>query len=211
MPLSTFAIVSLVLFLSALARSSLGFGDALIAMPLLALVTDIYTATAVVALSATSTAIIILWGNWHLLRLQSAKRFFIAGTIGIACGLWILKNVPQGLLKTMLGIILIAYGLYNLLRPQLFTIESDNWEYCFGFIAGILGGACNAKGPPIVIFGMMRRWPPREFRIALQAYSFPLGVFVLLAHGYGGLWTVPVLELYIVALPVIVLCESTAS
>lgn len=197
--------MTIVLFLSALVRSSLGFGDAIIAMPVLVFITDIYTATAVVALSATSVAIAILWGNWRLVKLESVKRFFVAGTIGIVCGLWILNSLPKGLIESILGIVLIIYGLYNLLRPHLFTIKCVYWDYCFGFIAGVLGGACNAKGPPIIIYGTMRQWLPGDFRTALQGYSFPLGVLVLVAHGFGGLWTSSVLQLYIVALPAILL------
>lgn len=54
--------VLLILFLSTLVRSTFGFGDALVAMPLLALFIAIKTATPVVAIIAPTIAISLLIG-----------------------------------------------------------------------------------------------------------------------------------------------------
>ncbi len=75
----------------------------------------------------------------------------------------------------------------------------------FGIAAGILGGAYNTNGPPVVIYGLLRQWPPAAFRATLQGYFFPTGLFILAGHAAAGLWTRPVGEFFAFSLPVVLL------
>jgi uncharacterized membrane protein YfcA len=77
--------------------------------------------------------------------------------------------------------------------------------YTFGFISGVLGGAYNLNAAPVVIYGVMRRWPPGRFRATLQGYFLPAGVLICASHGFGGLWTQDVLGFYLAAIPVVIL------
>lgn len=198
-------LVLAILFISTLTRSTFGFGDALIAMPLLTLVTGIQTATPLVALISTTIALTIVGGNWHKIDLKAAWRLIIASLIGIPIGLLVLKTAPEGIVKGILGILLILFGLYNLTRPVLFSLHQPKWAYGFGFIAGILGGAYNTNGPPVVMYGTLRHWPPTHFRATLQGYFVPTGGLILIGHSLGGLWTPQVFQLYALALPIIFL------
>ncbi|HSF31714.1 MAG TPA: hypothetical protein VLK82_14725 [Candidatus Tectomicrobia bacterium] len=62
-----------VLFISTLARSTLGFGDALVAMPFLIIVLGPRTATPLVALVATLISAVILIRNWQIIAYRSPK------------------------------------------------------------------------------------------------------------------------------------------
>ena len=70
-------------------------------------------------------------------------------------------------------------------------------------MAGVLGGAYNTNGPPVVIYGALRRWPPERFRATLQGYFLPTGLLILTTHGLAGLWTPQILQLYGLSLPLI--------
>ena len=52
-----------------------------------------------------------------------------------------------------------------------------------GFCAGVLGGAYGMNGPPLVIYGAMRRWSAQHFRATLQGYFLPASII-----GMGGYW-----------------------
>jgi uncharacterized membrane protein YfcA len=82
-------------------------------------------------------------------------------------------------------------------------LRNQHWAYLFGFVAGILGGAYNTNGPPVVVYGTLRRWPPVHFRATLQGYFLPTGFLILAGHALGGLWTRQVWQMYIFALPLI--------
>jgi uncharacterized membrane protein YfcA len=203
-PLVVVAVLSVV-FLGAFARSALGFGDALIAMPLLALMVGMQTATPLVALASSTIAATILLGAWRRVELQVVWRLILSTLVGIPIGLFFLKVAPEGVVKAVLGVVLVAFGLYSLIRPNLPTLGSEKLSYVFGFVAGILGGAYNTNGPPVVVYGALRDWSPESFRATLQGYFFPTGLVVLMSHGLAGLWTPRVTRLYVCALPVIVI------
>lgn len=195
-----------ILFFSSLTRASLGFGDALVAMPLLALVIDMTTATPLVALFAPLIALLILLRHWQKADLRSALRLIVASWAGIPLGLYFLIHLPENYAKILLGGVILAYGLYNLFRPRLGIISARPLiAWLVGFIAGILGGAYNTNGPPVVIYGRLRGWGPENFRATLQGYFLPTGLFIALGHGATGLWTAEVLRLYLYNLPFVLL------
>lgn len=109
----------LIITVSTLVRSTFGFGDALIAMPLLTLVAGVTIATPLVGLVALTTAATIVIGNWRLIDLKAAWRLIVASLIGIPFGLYLLQTAPESLVKRILGLLLIGFSLYNLTRPQL--------------------------------------------------------------------------------------------
>jgi uncharacterized membrane protein YfcA len=198
-------VVVAILFVSAFARSALGFGDALIAMPLLAMVISLQTATPLVAFGASTIAFTILLSDWRSVDFRVAWRLIISTLIGIPIGLFFLKTAPESIVKAVLGVVLIAFGLYSLIRPRLPTLHNEKWAYVFGLVAGILGGAYNTNGPPAVVYATLRKWPPERFRTTLQCYFLPTGLTILIGHGLTGLWTPTVLRLYMISLPAILL------
>jgi uncharacterized membrane protein YfcA len=190
-----------ILFVSTFTRSSLGFGDALIAMPLLTQVVGSQTASPLVAFGASTIAITILLGGWQRVDMRAAWRLVVSSLVDIPIGLFFLKTAPESIVKVILGVVLIGFSLYNLIAPRLLAVQSDKLAYAFGLVAGILGGAYNANGPPVVIYGTLRRWSPDQFRASLQAYSLPTGLAILIGNALAGLWTATVLRLYAYALP----------
>ncbi len=201
---TTTLLVLIILFLSTFIRSALGFGDALIAMPLLAIVVGLQVATPLTAMGATTIAIIILIKAWKKVDIKAAWRLVITTWIGIPIGIFFLKAAPELLVKSLLGIIITGFGLYNLIVPNLPRLLNENWAYLTGLIAGILGGAYNTNGPPVVIYGMLRRWDSEKFRATLQGYFLPTGVAILISHSIAGMWTPQVVYLYLYSIPVIV-------
>jgi hypothetical protein len=193
-----------ILFLSTFTRSALGFGDALVAMPLLALVVGVRTATPLVALAASTIAVLLLIQIWRQVKLAAAWRLILATLLGIPFGLVALEFVPEQILRSVLELLLIAFGVYNLAEFTLPSLDDERFSWLFGWVAGLFGGAFNANGPPIVIYGLMRNWSPERFRATLQGYFLFTGGSILVAHGLAGLWTRPVLRYYFSALPVII-------
>jgi uncharacterized membrane protein YfcA len=202
---TTLALAVAILFASTFVRSALGFGDALVAMPLLVLTVGVRTATPVVAFAASTIAVVILLSHWRRVDVRATWRLVVASLVGIPFGLLLLKAAPEAYVKIVLGVLLILYGLYSLLAPRLPELKSERTAYVFGFVAGVLGGAYNTNGPPVVVYAALRRWPPEHFRATLQGCFLLTGLMILIGHGLAGLWTPMVLSLYLYALPAILL------
>jgi len=194
-----------IIFVATLVRSTFGFGDALVGMPLLALVVSLKTATPLIALVAWTIGFGILIGNWKNVRFRSAWRLILSTLAGIPIGLLLLKGIHDDVMKVMLGATIVLFAVYALGKPRSIHIGGDRCAYIFGFFAGILGGAYNTNGPPVVAYGLLRRWPPEAFRTTLQAYFISTGLLILAGHCASGLWTRSVLLLYLICLPVVIL------
>ena len=84
-------------------------------------------------------------------------------------------------------------------------LKHPAWAYGFGFLAGVLGGAYNTSGPPVVIYGNCRRWPPAEFKGNLQGFFLVNDLLVVAGHALSRNLAPPVLRDYLIALPALAL------
>jgi hypothetical protein len=83
-------------------------------------------------------------------------------------------------------------------------LKDDRFAWFFGFNAGVLGGAYGMNGPPLAIYGTLRRWSPEYFRATLQAYFLPASVAGMAGYAVAGLWTPAVNHFYLASLPGVV-------
>jgi hypothetical protein len=65
----------------------------------------------------------------------------------------------------------------------------------------VLGGAYGMNGPPLVVYGALRRWSPEHFRATLQGYFLPASVIGMIGYWAAGLWTATVSRYYLLSLP----------
>jgi len=87
-------------------------------------------------------------------------------------------------------------------KPPALHDDSRPWLLSCGFLAGVLGGAYGMNGPPLVIYGAMRRWSPQHFRATLQGYFLPASVVAMAGYWMAGLWVPAVTHYYLVSLGV---------
>ena len=198
-----------VIALAVLVRSIFGFGDALVAMPLLLLVMDLHqAAVALVALVSLITAVVIFGMDRRRLDLAPGT-FILAGSAlpGLCGGLWFLQSVSAPVLTTVLGGAVAVVGLMGVITdPRRWRIPPRT-AGLFGLLAGFLGGAFNVHGPPLVIFGTAAGWSAERFRVTMQAYFLAAGVFLVGGHALAGRYDSGLLVQCGVCLPVVVLAS----
>jgi hypothetical protein len=185
-------------------RSAFGFGEALIAVPLLAAVIPLQVAAPLAVLLSITIAAVVVAQDWKDIHLCSSVWLLIPTLAGIPLGLWLLTSTHQRAVKCALAVVIMAFAAYSLLGQRRLELKSDSraWLIACGFCAGVLGGAYGMNGPPVVIYGSMRRWPARQFRATLQAYFLPASIVGMAGYGFAGLWTRPVTHYFLLGLPV---------
>lgn len=203
--LSIILIVVLILFLSSLIRSIFGFGDALIAMPLLTMIISAQVAAPIVAFISSIIAISILIYNFKQIKFMSIWQLIFFSAIGIPIGLYFLSGASDIIVKILLALVLIIFSIYKLINPNLLVLKDERYSWIAGLIAGLLGGAYNTNGPPIIIYGTMRQWKPIEFRAILQGIFFPTNLIIIIGHGIAGNWTSEVITLTLYSLPLVII------
>ncbi|MFZ0548522.1 MAG: sulfite exporter TauE/SafE family protein [Candidatus Promineifilaceae bacterium] len=184
-----------VVFLALFTQSLSGFGLALVSMPLLVSLVGIQTAAPLVAIIALFGEVILLVYYREALNLGVIWRLALASIIGIPVGVLLLRAAPERLVLGLLGFIVAGYALYALFNFRLPRLEGALWAYTAGFLAGILGGAYNTSGPPVIVYGNCRRWPRDSFKSNLQGFFTLNSVAILVSHALAGSFTADVWRL----------------
>ncbi len=203
--------ILLVMFLATLVQCTFGFGNALFAMPVLAFFVPLPFATPLVAMTSMTVTLGIVLADWRHMEFGAAARLVAGAVLGIPLGLWLLTRADERIVKGVLAVVIGSFAAYSLSQPRRFHLESDRFGFGFGWIAGILGGAYNTHGPPLVIFGFLRNWSAKQFRATLQGYFLLAGTLVLLGHAANGLWTATVVRHYAMSLPLTLLAFMLGS
>jgi uncharacterized membrane protein YfcA len=201
---STTLYVLLVLFVATFIRSAFGFGEALFAVPLLALRLPLEIAAPLAVLISITIAGVIVVQDWRKIHLRSAGWLVSATVFGIPLGLALLTSSHQRTVRVVLALLLMAYSAYSLAgsKPPELKTDSRAWLLGCGLVAGVLGGAYGMNGPPLVIYGAMRRWSAQHFRATLQGYFLPASILGMIGYWLNGLWVPLVTHYFLISLPV---------
>ena len=198
------AVVPIVLFVATFVRSTLGFGEALVSVPILALLVPLKIATPLAVLASITVAVIVVAQDWKHVHVRSAGWLVISSVLGIPLGLWLLKDAPDAVVKALLAVLILVFSIYSLRRQPQYELKDDRLAWMFGLSAGILGGAYGMNGPPLVVYGALRRWSPVHFRATLQGYFLFASALIMFGYLNAGLWTHRVSRYYLYSLPGVV-------
>ena len=191
-------------FIATIVRSTFGFGESLIAVPLFVLVVPLGVAVPLSVLMSLLVAMVVVVQDHKEIHVASAKWLILYALPGIPIGLLILKYGNEYVVKIGLGLLIMGYSIYALNAKNSLHLKEDNrfWLFICGFMSGVLGGAYGLNGPPLVVYGNMRKWPAQHFRATLQAYFLPVSFMGLVGYLIQGLvgWTV--IKYFLFCLPV---------
>lgn len=200
---ATTVYVVLVIFLATLIRSTIGFGEALVGVPLLALRIPVSIAAPLAVSVSVCVAALIVAQDWRQIEVRSVSWLVGSSLFGIPLGLILLTTASDTLVKMILGIVIALFAAYSLLARTQLHLRQDHraWLLGAGFCSGVLGGAYGMNGPPLAIYGALRRWSPQQFRATLQGYFLAASVAGLVGYVAVGLWRAEVTRYFVLCLP----------
>jgi hypothetical protein len=200
---ATTVYVVLVIFLATLIRSTIGFGEALVGVPLLALRIPVAVAAPLAVSGSVCVAVLIVAQDWRQIELRSAGWLVGSSLFGIPLGLLLLTTATDALVKLILGLIIALFAVYSLFAKTQLHLHEDHraWLVGAGFCSGVLGGAYGMNGPPLAIYGSLRRWSPQQFRATLQGYFLAASIAGLIGYASVGLWRPEVTRYFVLCVP----------
>ena len=156
-------------------------------------------------LVSITVALVIIAQDWRKVHLHSVGWLVVATPFGIPLGVMLLTVGTDRLVKGTLAVLIIAFSAYALIgsKPPELHSEYRFWLLTCGFCAGVLGGAYGMNGPPLAIYGAMRRWSAQHFRATLQGYFLPASLIGMAGYWLAGLWVPEVTRYYLLSLPVV--------
>ncbi|MFB6107577.1 MAG: sulfite exporter TauE/SafE family protein [Haloplanus sp.] len=200
------ALVGGVLVLAGLVKGALGFGPALVSVPVLVQVFDPKTAIAAFSIPLLVGNLVVLWRDgvsWAAVRphLRLAVTVFLATVVG-AVGLLAL---PADVLSLVVGVAVLGYLAATYRSGEaLARYANHRWSaYVVGSATGVLGGALGMGGLPLATYLDARELDRDVFTLVLVlllalnnsvriAALWAGGLFTAAELALGGAFVVPV-------------------
>jgi uncharacterized protein len=197
--------IVLITFLAGFTQGLSGFGSILLALPLLTIFLDIKTVIPLVALHGLFTTVILFIELRRHLDWNKVLPLFLGSIPGIPLGVFFLKNMNTDAIQLTMGLILLSYALFSLVfRAMTWEIKTAGISLV-GFLAGCLGGALGAAGPPVIVYTSLQPWTNDKIKATLQGFYVASGLVVVLLHALNGLTTIPVLWYFLISMPALIL------
>jgi len=179
-------LIFLIIFGAFMVRATFGFGDALVAMPLLSFLVGIRLAAPLMAMLALVIASLIFYRNHRQVNYKMAGKLAFAALFGIPVGLVYLKDTGENVINLVLGIFIIVFVIYRWREFRIVKRPPGILTYVTGFVSGMLGAAYNTSSPPAIMLLTSEKYSPLQFRATLQAFFMFSGIGVVCGHIISG-------------------------
>ncbi|MDO8609331.1 MAG: sulfite exporter TauE/SafE family protein [bacterium] len=159
-------------------QSIMGFGSALIAIPLLFIFLDKETILTAVTIIGFFFNLFLMFKIKAPINKKIFYPLFVFSLLGLPLGILILKFVPISILKIATGSMSILFTII-LLFSKIKLNNSWFITGIAGFVAGILQTSTSMNGPPVVLVLNGTNTSKNESRKLLVTYFFFINVITL--------------------------------
>jgi uncharacterized membrane protein YfcA len=167
-------------FLGSLIYGITGFGSSLVTIPLATHFVSLQFALAVFALMDLANALRIgLQHPGDAIKGELARMVPLV-LVGTIIGVTVLVKLPRAGAMLALGVFVLLYAGYSLMRRPGGAIVGAGWAYLAGFAGGITSTLFGAGGPPYAIYLSHRHLAKEQFRATLTLTTlFSIGMRVV--------------------------------
>jgi len=141
----------------------------------------------------------------HVLDLRRTWPLALGTVIGIPIGVALLAWLDPAYLRFGVGVLLVAYSIYSLMRPVFAPIKiGAASDIAIGLSNGLLGGLTGLGGIISTISCQLRGWPKDVQRLVFQPVLFVAFVVISISQAVAGHVAADTLMLYAGGLPFMV-------
>ena len=212
------AVVAVVLFVAGVVSGLSGFAFSAIAACILWLLPPLQAVPLIMLLSVCNQLASVGQLRKEMVLRGTAERegalaYIAGGVIGVPIGLALLHALPTRVFASGLGLFLIIYSVFVLLKPASLRITLSGWRpaMAVGVAGGIVGGFSAFPGSMPVVYLGLRGFSKTETRGITQPYILALQLVSLsiLALTHSTIFDLQFWLLWGAALPAVLLGSLT--
>jgi hypothetical protein len=189
-------------FVGGIATGLAGFAFGLVVSGVwLHIITPVQTASLIVGYGVFAQAYGI-WKTRHAFNWRHVIPLVIGVVIGAPIGAFLLHYTNPADLRLGVGLLLIAYAIYGLLRPRIIGMPANvPVELSVGVLNGLLGGMTGLAGVFVTIWCGMRGWSRDTQRSVYQPVILASFIATAVSLIAAGAVTAEFGKLYLLGLP----------
>ena len=183
----TQAALAAIAFLGALVFGITGFGAALVTIPLATHLVPLKFALALYVVVDLGAALMVGLENPKNAVRSEWVRLVPMILVGTALGVTLLVNLPRAAGMLLLGLFVLGFALFSLVRRASSRMISPRWAWIAGVAGGITSTLFGAGGPPYAIYLSQRGLTKEQFRATLGLATLTSISLRLIAFAATGL------------------------
>ena len=189
-----------VVLVASTAQTLVGFGFALISVPVLIAVLDVRDVVVLGTMLGLLNSSIVARHAWGHVPWRTVSWMFAGSLAGMPAGLAVLLFAPQDALRLGVGLstIVMAAALASGVRLGASSVPR---ELGVGLVSGVLNTSTSMNGPPVVLYFQGLGFPTQEFRGGLAVFFVACSALTLAAFIATGVVTWMAIGLASAAVP----------
>ncbi len=205
MDLGLLILIAVVLLLACTLQGITGFGQSLLAVPILISVMSPRTVAPLMLLAGTVLNLILALNARKQIHLGRLWPLILGGIVGVPFGMISLLILPSGTIRIAIGLVIILFSIILILGFSLRIKRERSALFPVGFVSGLLNGAVTMSGPPVILFFTNQELRKEEFRANLVVYFLILNLFTIPVFFAGGLFHSDLITVFLLMIPVLIL------
>jgi len=146
-----------------------------------------------------------IWRVRHAISWRTVAPYIIGSGLGIPAGTALVTSVDPGTVRLTIGVLLLAYSLYSLIRPAFKAPKASvPVDLGVGVLNGLIGGLTGLGGIAVTVWCQLRGGKKDELRAIFQPVLLATFVMTAIAFALAGVFTIETLKLYAFALPALI-------
>lgn len=199
---SFLALLILAVLLTGISKSGFAGGVGVVAVPMLSLKTSPATAVALMLPLLIFMDVFSLKAWWRERVDRILLLMFPPAVLGVVIGYLTYGVFSEAMLKLLLGVFSILFGLWGLLKPFNGSRASSGVGVVCGGIAGFTSFIAHAGGPPLNFFLLQKGLSKEAFLGTAVVFLASINLVKLVPYSMLGMVTVENLTVALLMIPV---------
>ncbi|MCJ7621598.1 MAG: sulfite exporter TauE/SafE family protein [Anaerolineae bacterium] len=189
-----------VIFVACLLQGILGFGSALVAVPLALIFLPKETVVSSIIMMGLSLNGFLSVRIKERISYRPVLILFFASLFGMPLGVWVLRAIPLEAMQVFVGCLVVLFTVL-LQWGKLRLPQKGVLTWVAGFFSGLLNTSTSMSGPPVLILLAGQGLPKDQFRRTLVSFFFVSGMVAALMLVASGVMTLERVSYGLVAIP----------
>jgi len=176
-------LVCLIFLFASLIYSIFGFGFSMIAIPLLSMILGPKLAISLKIFLGMFLNFYLFYLTYSEMEFREIIKLLIGSIFGILLGVKILLIINSELINIFINIlIIVTVIIFKIKRNYQKFSNKGKLEFLVGFLSGFFGSSTGIPGPPIIMFGLSKKWEKKKLRANFLGFFAIYGVFTNIGY-----------------------------